>query len=96
MLGAIVIFLIAAVAGYRRGAFDGKSIVAIAAISLFVVVIVIAGWAAFTPRAPSAGATLVVLAFLRYFLPLLAGYALGVIAKKQRLKNDAEDDGATN
>ena len=93
MLGSFILFVIAAVVGIRRGRTDGKAIVAVAAISIGCVIIAVVGRAALSPFAPQPDAVGVAVGFLGYFLPLLAGLVLGSMAKKQQLKNAAEDDG---
>ena len=93
MFGSIILFVIAAVAGFRRGKIDGKAVVAVAMISLFLVVVAAVGLASLHQHVPRPDAMSIAVGFLGYFLPLLAGFALGAEVMKQRLKNDAESDG---
>ena len=93
MLVLIVGFIVALVVGYRRGAISGPTVVGIAAISLMLGILGVVGNAAYNPWAGPPSLIRFAAAFLMNFVPLFGGFALGAIAKKQRLKNDAEADG---
>jgi hypothetical protein len=88
-------FVIAFVAGFRRGSVTGRAIVALAAVALFLGIVGVVGNATYNPWSGQPSLVRFAVAFLLNFVPLIAGYALGATAKMQRLKNEAETDGAS-
>ena len=93
MLVLFAEFVVASIVGFRRGAVTGPAVVALAAVALFLGIVGVMGNATYNPWTGQPSLIRFAVAFLMNFVPLLGGFALGAIAKTQRLKNDAEADG---
>ena len=91
MIGTLFIFLVALVIGWRRGVVDSKAVGGIIAYGLFMGIVAVVGNLSFKPWLAMPGVAQWILVFFSYMIPAGLGYALGTAAKKQRLRNDAED-----
>jgi len=70
---------------------DSKAAGGIIAYGLFMGILAVVGNLSFKPWLAMPGAAQWVLVFLSYVVPAALGYAIGAAAKRQRLRNDAED-----